>query len=321
MQRFDGRADISRMGAGCLPQRPGSPGGGARMSRELEMAGLLEGKVVVITGAARGQGRAHALLSAQEGADVVVIDIARQLETVPYPMARPEDLKDTAAQVEALGRRALAVQADVRDQAQMDAAVADAIGEFGKIDAFIANAGIWTRAPFWELTDQQWDETISVNLSGVWRSVKAVAPHMIERQAGSIVLTSSVNGIRPGYDYAHYVAAKFGVIGLMKAIALELSRHGIRCNAVLPGGTDTAMTNNQGTWDWIAGHESANAQVFRDAGYHHTALKGRHWMAPEDMAKAALYFNSDLAANVTGETIAVDAGGGLLPAYNTKPVR
>jgi NAD(P)-dependent dehydrogenase (short-subunit alcohol dehydrogenase family) len=197
--------------------------------------GLLDGKVALITGGARGQGRAHALTSAREGADVVLVDIADQLETVPYRMATPDDLAETVRQVEALDRRALAVPADVRDQGQLDEAVRRGIAELGKIDILIANAGIWTQGPFWELSEQSWDEMIGVNLTGVWKSAKAVAPHMIERQTGSIVITSSVNGLEPGMNYAHYVAAKHGVIGLMKNIALELAPTGCAATRSTPG--------------------------------------------------------------------------------------
>jgi len=283
--------------------------------------GLLDGKVALITGGARGQGRAHALTSAREGADVVLVDIADQLATVPYRMATQEDLAETVRQVEALDRRALAVTADVRDQAQLDEAVSRGIAEFGKIDILIANAGIWTQAPFWEITDQAWDEMIGVNLTGVWKSAKAVAPHMIERQSGSIVITSSVNGLEPGMNYAHYVAAKHGVIGLMKNIALELARYGVRCNSINPGAIKTPMTDHQGAWDMFAGHEGGTEADMLEGGYHFHALKGRTFMPPQVIADTALYLNSDLAAAVTGVTIPVDAGHMLLTGVNPDPVK
>jgi SDR family mycofactocin-dependent oxidoreductase len=216
--------------------------------------GMLDGKVALITGGSRGQGRAHAVTSAREGADVIIVDIAAQLPTVPYQLATQDDLDETVKLVEAHDRRALAVQADVRDQGQLDAAVSRGIAEFGKIDILIANAGIWTRAPFWELTDDQWEEMIGVNLTGVWKSAKAVTPHMIERGSGSIVITSSTNGWEAGTNYAHYVASKHGVIGLMKNIALELAPYGIRCNSVSPGAIRTPMADHQGAWDMFAGH-------------------------------------------------------------------
>ncbi|MCJ0893828.1 mycofactocin-coupled SDR family oxidoreductase [Rhodococcus sp. ARC_M5] len=282
--------------------------------------GLLDGKTVLITGGARGQGRAHALVSAREGADVILVDIADQIATVPYAMAKESDLAETVKQVEALDRRALSVVADVRDQSQMDAAVASGIAEFGKIDVLIANAGIWTQGPFWELSEQSWDDMIGVNLTGVWKSAKAVAPHMIERQAGSIVITSSVNGLEPGQNYAHYVSAKHGVIGLMKNIALELAPHGIRCNSINPGAIKTPMTDHQGAWDMFAGHEGGTEEDMMAGGYSFHALKGRTFMPPEVIANTALYLNSDLAAAVTGVTIPVDAGHMILPGFNHAPV-
>ncbi|WP_369138384.1 mycofactocin-coupled SDR family oxidoreductase [Modestobacter versicolor] len=283
--------------------------------------GLLDGKVALITGGARGQGRAHALTSAREGADVVLVDIADQLETVPYAMATADDLAETVRQVEALDRRALAVTADVRDQGQLDEAVRRGIAEFGQIDILIANAGIWTQGPFWELSEQSWDEMIGVNLTGVWKSAKAVAPHMIERQSGSIVITSSVNGLEPGMNYAHYVAAKHGVIGLMKNIALELAPHGVRCNSINPGAIKTPMTDHQGAWDMFAGHEGGTEADLIEGGYHFHALKGRTFLSPQVIADTALYLNSELAAAVTGVTIPVDAGHMLLPGVNPAPVK
>jgi SDR family mycofactocin-dependent oxidoreductase len=283
--------------------------------------GLLDGKVALITGGARGQGRAHALTSAREGAEVVLVDIADQLETVPYRMATADDLAETVRQVEALDRRALAVTADVRDQGQLDEAVRRGIAEFGKIDILIANAGIWTQGPFWELSEQSWDEMIGVNLTGVWKSAKAVAPHMIERQSGSIVITSSVNGLEPGMNYAHYVAAKHGVIGLMKNIALELAPYGVRCNSINPGAIKTPMTDHQGAWDMFAGHEGGTEADLVEGGYHFHALKGRSFLPPQVIADTALYLNSDLAAAVTGVTIPVDAGHMLLTGVNPAPVR
>jgi SDR family mycofactocin-dependent oxidoreductase len=283
--------------------------------------GMLDGKVALITGGSRGQGRAHAVTCAREGADVIIADIADQMETVPYKMATQADLDETTSQVEALDRRILALRADVRDQGQMDDVVTRGIAEFGKIDILIANAGIWTMAPFWELTEDQWDEMIGVNLTGVWKSAKAVAPHMIERQSGSIVITSSTNGLEAGLNYAHYVAAKHGVIGLMKNIALELAPYGIRCNSINPGAIKTPMTDHQGAWDMFAGHEGGTEQDMVEGGYSFTALKGTSFMDPQVIADTALYLNSGLAAKVTGVTIPVDAGHLILTGINPSPVR
>ncbi|GGJ55996.1 mycofactocin-coupled SDR family oxidoreductase [Streptomyces brasiliensis] len=283
--------------------------------------GLLDGKVALITGAARGQGRSHAVTCAREGAEVIVTDIARQLPTVPYQMATSGDLAETVDQVKAHGKVALALETDVRDQSDLDETVQRGIAEFGKIDILIANAGIWTQAPFWELTDQQWEEMIGVNLTGVWKSAKAVAPHMIERQTGSIVITSSTNGLEPGLNYAHYVSAKHGVIGLMKNIALELAPHGVRCNAISPGAIKTPMTDHQAAWDMFAGHEGGTEADMIEGGYHFHALKGATFLDPQVIADTALYLNSDLAATVTGVTIPVDAGHLLLTGVNAEPVK
>lgn len=282
--------------------------------------GLLDGTVALITGGARGQGRAHAVTSAREGADVVLVDITHQLESVPYGLAVEEDFAETVRQVEALDRRALSVVADVRSQEQLDGAVRQGIAEFGHLDILIANAGIWTQDPFWEITEQAWDEMIAVNLTGVWKSAKAVAPHMIERQTGSIVITSSVNGLEPGMNYAHYVASKHGVIGLMRNIALELAPHGVRCNSINPGAIKTPMTNQQAAWDMFAGHPGGTEADLMAGGYGFHALKGATFLSPQVIADTALYLNSDLAAAVTGVTIPVDAGHMLLTGVNQAPV-
>ena len=282
--------------------------------------GMLDGKVAMITGGSRGQGRAHAVTCAREGADVIIVDIAEQMRTVTYKMATQADLDETVSQVEAYDKRALAFKADVRSQPQLNEAVARGIAELGKIDILIANAGIWTRAPFWELSEDQWDEMIGVNLTGVWKSAKAVTPHMIGRQSGSIVITSSTNGLEAGLNYAHYVAAKHGVIGLMKNIALELAQYGIRCNSINPGAIKTPMTDQQGAWDMYAGHPGGTETDMVEAGYHFGALKGTTFMPPQVIADTALYLNSDLAAAVTGVTIPVDAGHMILPGINPAPV-
>ncbi|WP_436705432.1 SDR family NAD(P)-dependent oxidoreductase [Geodermatophilus sp. CPCC 205761] len=204
-------------------------------------------------------------------------------------MATQDDLDETVRQVEALDRRALAVTADVRSQEQMDEAVRRGLAEFGQIDILIANAGIWTQGAFWELSEQAWDEMIGVNLTGVWKSAKAVAPHMIERQTGSIVITSSINGLEPGPNYAHYVAAKHAVVGLMKNIALELAPHGIRCNSVHPAAIKTPMTDHQGAWDMFAGHEGGTEADMIEGGYSFHALKGTTFMSPQVIADTVLY--------------------------------
>jgi SDR family mycofactocin-dependent oxidoreductase len=283
--------------------------------------GMLDGKVAFITGGARGQGRAHAVTCAREGAEVIIVDVLNQLPSVAYPLATQADLDETVRQVEEHDRRAVAIRADVRSQRELDAAVAAGIAEFGGIDILIANAGVWTLGSFWELTEEQWEEMLAVNLTGVWKSAKAVAPHMIGRGSGSIVITASVNGLEAGQYTAHYVAAKHGVIGLMKNIALELAPYGIRCNAISPGAIKTPMTSHQGALDMFAGHPGGTEDDMTEAGHHYTLLKGTSFLDPQVIADTALYLNSDLAATVTGVTIPVDAGHLVLSGYNPTSTR
>jgi SDR family mycofactocin-dependent oxidoreductase len=281
---------------------------------------MLDGKVALITGGARGQGRAHAVVSAREGADIVVVDIASQIETIPYPMSTAADLAETVRQVEDLDRRALSFEADVRDQAALDHVVSETIAKFGKIDILIANAGILSLAPLWEMSDQMWEDMIGTNLTGVWKSIKAVTPHMIKRQTGSIVITSSINGLEPAMNYAHYTSSKHALVGLMRSAALELAPYGIRANTVNPGAIQTGMTDNQVMWNMLGGYEGATqAEAFANAGHFH-ALKGAGILPPEVIANAALFLNSDLASAVTGVVLPVDAGHMILPGFNHVPV-
>ena len=281
--------------------------------------GMLDGKVALITGGARGQGRAHAVVSAREGADIVLVDIAEQIDTVPYPMATSSDLAETVRLVEELDRRVLSFEADVRDQAALDHVVAETLAKFGKIDILIANAGILSLGPLWELTDQMWEDMIGTNLTGVWKSVKAVTPHMIERKTGSIVITSSINGLEAAPNYAHYTTAKHGLIGLMRSVALELAPYGIRANTVNPGAIQTGMTDNQVMWNMLGGYEGATqAEAFANAGHFH-ALKGAGILPPEVIANAALFLNSDMASAITGVVLPVDAGHMILPGFNMAP--
>ncbi|MEJ2867773.1 mycofactocin-coupled SDR family oxidoreductase [Actinomycetospora sp. OC33-EN08] len=278
--------------------------------------GLLEGKVALITGAARGQGRAHAVTCAREGADVVLVDVDSEVSATTYGLATADDHAETVKLVEEYGRRAVDVVADVRDQAALDAAVARALAELGRIDIVIANAGIHSFGPFWELDDAAWDDMVGTNLTGVWRTVKAATPHLIERGSGSVVVTASVNGLEATAGFTHYVAAKHGVIGLMKNMAVELAPHGVRCNAIAPGAIDTPMTNHQQFWDWFAGREGGTQDEWVAGGRHYGVLQGTTFLTPQVIADTALYLNSDLAAHVTGVTIPVDSGHLLLPGSN-----
>lgn len=283
--------------------------------------GLLEDKVVFITGGARGQGRAHAIASAQHGADVVLLDLVQDIATVGYPMATEEDLALTVKEVEAAGRRALSFVGDVRSQKTLDDAVAETISTFGKIDAVVANAGIWSQAPFWELSEDHWEQMISINLTGVWKTAKAVAPHMIERHCGSIVMISSMDGEEAGDNYAHYVAAKHGILGLMRACASELARYGVRCNAIMPGAIDTAMLDNQPAYDMISGSTGGTRDDLISGCHHYNPFRETSLLDPMHVANAAVFLHSEMAATITGIRVPVDAGHMLVKGYVHNPVR
>jgi SDR family mycofactocin-dependent oxidoreductase len=281
----------------------------------------LTNRVALVTGAARGQGRSHALALAAAGADIIAADICAPVATAPYPMSGPDDLKETVSEIEKLDRRALGLECDVRSSAGLDAVVSAGIAEFGKIDILVANAGIWALGSLWELTDEQWQEVIDINLTGVWRTVKAVVPSMIAGGGGAIVLTSSVNGFEAGAGMAHYVSAKHGVLGLMRNAALELGPHNIRCNAVCPGIVDTRMNDWQGAYDMMAGHPGGTAEDRQYAAYNWSALAGRGLLAPETVSAAVLWLVSDGAKDITGVALPVDGGHAILPGVNPDPVR
>jgi SDR family mycofactocin-dependent oxidoreductase len=282
---------------------------------------LLDGKVVLITGGARGQGRAHAIASAREGADVAVLDIANQVATVPYPMATPEDLTETVRHVEKHGRRALSIQADVRQQDELDEAVKTVLEEFGRIDCLVINHGIWAVGQeLWNLSDEEWADMQDINVTGVWRTAKAVVPHMIERGSGSVVITASTNGFEPGIYYGHYSTSKHATVGLAKNLALELGRYGIRCNALAPGVIETPMIVNQVGMDLFNGGPGGTVESVQTAAAHYHALKGVRAIPAMNVADAGVWLNSDLAAGVTGVTVPVDAGHQLLAGYNHEPV-
>jgi SDR family mycofactocin-dependent oxidoreductase len=285
--------------------------------------GRMEGKVALITGGARGQGRAHAIRLAQEGADIALFDIVSGIDTVPYDLSTPDDLAETAAAIEALDRRVITIPGDTRNQSDLDAAVERTIAQLGDLDVLVQNAGIWAMSPFWETSEEEWRDQIDVNLTGHWHAAKAVAPHFIKRRGGAIVFTSSGNGIVAGVDFAHYTAAKHGVIGLMKTVAMELGPYGVRANAVAPGFMDTPMNTWQGALDMvIAGAPGTGTMADREnAAFHMTILAGHGLVPANAVSQAVLFLASDEAADITGVVIPVDAGRVLLPGFNPNPVR
>jgi SDR family mycofactocin-dependent oxidoreductase len=276
--------------------------------------------VAWITGGARGQGRAIAVKFASEGADIVVSDVCAQLENVPYPMSDDSDMLETKRLVEASGRRCLTKVADVRSQAALDDVVAAALDQFGQIDVVCANHGIASWHPVWEITDEEWEMQLAVNLTGVWHVVKAAIPHMIERRSGSLILTSSTNGRIAYPNMAHYTAAKHGVLGLMKSVALELGPHNVRANALLTGPIHTPMADNPATLKGLFGRDDATTADYVNATRHFFALRGRAALPPSAVADALLWLASDEAANVSGLELVLDAGHSILPPYNPNPI-
>ena len=268
----------------------------------------LSGKVAFITGAARGQGRAIAIKFASEGADLVLCDSCNDVETIEYPLATPDDLKETQKTVEALGRRCIADIADVRDQEALDSLVSQAIGQFGQIDIVCPNAGVVSYGKFWELSDATWQVQMDVNLTGVWRTVRAVTPAMISRKSGSIIFTSSTNGREAGHNNAHYTVTKHGVLGLMKAAAIELGPYGIRSNAVLPGPVLSAMIDNEPSRHRFTGKYHTSTQDLVDATRQWVILRGHAALPPTAIADAMIWLASDESSSVTGIELPVDAG-------------
>jgi SDR family mycofactocin-dependent oxidoreductase len=276
------------------------------------MTGKLEGKVAFITGAARGQGRSHAITLAREGADIIAVDICAQIGSVPYPMATPEDLAQTVKEVEALDRRIVATDVDVRDYDALKQALDDGVAQLGRLDIVSANAGIVSYGRVEELPEQTWRDVIDVNLTGEWHAAKAAIPHLrAGRHGGSIILTSSDAGLKALQNLAHYVAAKHGVIGLMRTLALELAADFIRVNALAPTSVNTPMIMNEPTY-----------RVFRPDLQNPTAedMTGPAtaqnvlpipWVEPVDISNAVLWLASDESRYVTGITLPVDAGAAI----------
>lgn len=267
--------------------------------------GKLDGKVALVTGAARGQGRSHALRMAEEGADLIISDLCRDLATVPYPLARPEDLLDTQREIEKLGRRCVASETDVRDTAAVQAMVDQGVAELGRLDIAVANAGVCGFGKLWELSDDQWDEMIGVDLSGVFKTMRAVTPHMFARGSGRIVATSSMGGRMGNPNLAHYVAAKWGVIGLVKTLALEVADRGITVNAVCPATVDSDMVHNAALYGLFAPDLTDPTKEDVEPRYAAMSPMGVPWVAPADITNAVMFLVSDDARYISGSTIDV----------------
>ncbi|SEO57262.1 mycofactocin-coupled SDR family oxidoreductase [Trujillonella endophytica] len=279
------------------------------------MAGRVEGKVAFITGAARGQGRSHAIRLAQEGADIVAVDICEPIDGVPYPLATEEDLRETVRSVEALDRRIVARKADVRDLGQLQAAVSEGVDQFGRLDIVCANAGIsgrldGSRDP--ELRVRRFDEVVAVNLSGVFRTIEATKRAVIDTgEGGSIIITSSLAALRTLGGPAGYVEAKHGVVGMMRGYATQLARHRIRVNSVHPTNVPTPMLLHDELYRVfrpdLENPTQADAEV---------AMAGMHlWPLPYveavDISNAVLFLASDEGRYITGVALPVDLGAAI----------
>ncbi|MGE2728724.1 mycofactocin-coupled SDR family oxidoreductase [Mycolicibacterium vaccae] len=278
------------------------------------MAGRVEGKVAFITGAARGQGRAHAVRLAEEGANIIAIDICKKVETVDKIAAStPEDLAETADLVKNAGGRIHTAEVDVRDYDALKSAVDAGVEEFGRLDIIVANAGIGNGGQTLDKTSEaDWNAMIDVNLSGVWKTVKAGVPHILEGgRGGSIILTSSVGGLKAYPHTGHYIAAKHGVVGLMRTFAVELGAQNIRVNSVHPTNVNTPLYMNEGTMKLFRPDlENPTADDMKVvAQLMHTLPIG--WVEPEDIANAVLFLASDESRYITGVPLPVDGGSCL----------
>jgi len=272
--------------------------------------GRLDGKVVLVSGVARSQGRSHALRFAEEGADVIGFDILGEIKGSPSAPATQADMDETVRQVEALDRRIIATKADVRDYAGVKAAVDDGVAQLGRLDVVLGNAGVFTSpSPAEDMEDDIFMDTLDINVAGVWRTAKAAIPHLKKNDhGGSIIITSSVAGLMGYPNFAHYVASKHAVVGLMRTLALELAPHHIRVNSVHPGSVNTVMVTN----DTIArlfrpDLENPTVDDFKEVAKQMNPM-GIEMLESFDISNAMVFLASDEARYITGVTLPVDAG-------------
>jgi len=274
----------------------------------------LQGRVAFITGAARGQGRAYAIRLAREGADVILSDIcAAASASIPYVAATPEDLAETVRLVEAEGVKVLARQVDVRDDAGLRGLVADGVAQFGRLDVVVANAGVLSWGRLWELTDEQWNTVIDVNLTGTWRTLRAVIPAMIEAgNGGSIVIVSSSAGIKATPGNGHYAASKHGLTSMTNTLALEVGEYGIRVNSIHPYSIATPMIENDAMLAVLGQHPSY-LHSFAPMPYQPPAKQSKEsalsdFMSPEEAAEVVAWLAGDASGVISGSQIVIDRG-------------
>ncbi|ETD33275.1 mycofactocin-coupled SDR family oxidoreductase [Williamsia sp. D3] len=271
--------------------------------------GKFDGKVAFITGAARGQGRAHAIKFASEGANIIAVDICAPVESAPYDMGSKAEFDETAELVEKAGGKIVSRVADVRDLEAMTDVVNEGVGQFGRLDFIIGNAGVCTYGMLADMSEAQWNEMMDIDLTGVWKTVRAGVKHMIDAgNGGSIVLTSSTAGLRNLNEIGHYVAAKHGVTGLAKALANELAPHNIRVNSIHPSNCKTPMMTNSGVIKMF--RPDLEQPTLDDAleGFASIHLLDTPWVLPEDVSNTVAHLCSDEARYTTGAAIPVDAG-------------
>jgi SDR family mycofactocin-dependent oxidoreductase len=278
------------------------------------MGGRVEGKVAFVSGAARGQGRSHAVRLAEEGADIIAVDVCKRISSqTDIPAATPDDLAETADLVKNLNRRIINAEVDVRDYDALKAAVDSGVEQLGRLDVVVANAGIGNGGATLDKTSEDdWRDMIDVNLSGVWKTVKAAVPHLLSGgRGGSIILTSSVGGLKPYPHTGHYIAAKHGVIGLMRTFAVELGQHSIRVNAVCPTNVNTPLFMNEGTMKLFRPdlENPGPDDLAVAAQFMHVLPVG--WVESIDVSNAVLFLASDESRYITGLPVTVDAGSML----------
>ncbi len=269
--------------------------------------GDLEGRVAVVTGGARGQGRSHALALAEQGAAVSVWDIAAPIESVPYPLAEPGQLEETVRLVRQGGGRALGLTVDIRRAAQVDDAVARTVERFGRVDILVANAGVCGYRQVTGITDEIWDDMIDTNLSGTFKCIRAVLPTMVGQAYGRIIVTSSGAGRAGAPNLAHYSSTKWGVIGLTKTVALEMAEHGITANVICPTTVRTPMVENEQNYRLFC--PELDNPTLEDALPRFGALNPMHrpWLEPEAVSRAVLYLAAD-EGSLSGTVLEVSMG-------------
>ncbi|MDF3310562.1 mycofactocin-coupled SDR family oxidoreductase [Rhodococcus sp. T2V] len=269
----------------------------------------LDGRVALVTGAARGLGRSIAVRLAHGGADIIMVDACRDMSTTSYPGATTGELEETAKLVRDAGRHVVAAEVDVRDLEELTRIVHDAVTDLGRLDIVAANAGISTHAPALTMSDDEWTETIDVNLSGTWHTCRAAIPHLIEGgRGGSIVITSAVAGMKAAANSAAYIAANHGLVGLMRCLALELAPHRVRANTLHPTIVDTPMAQNEACYQmWRPDLIAPSSEEFAEATrqIHPTGIP---WVDPTEVADALAFLVSAEAEHITGAQVPVDGG-------------